>query len=304
MRVLVTGAAGNLGRVVLPALVEAGHDPVAFDQRSFGTQHPMIEGDLRDVGAVRRAVDGVDAIVHGAALHGVHLRGHPPREFWDVNATGTFNVFEAAREEGIRRVVLSSTMGVYGESLRRTASAFATTSEDDPLLPTDVYGLSKLLCEQMGAHYARVHGVVTVALRFGMYVPDSFLRYGFRLLFGGVDDRDVADAVVRSLTYVPPAGFDAFDVMAHVPFTRAEAALMASDPASLIERHWPGAVALAQERGADIRSLIWGETLWPIDKARLTLGWTPRHNFGEFVEAWRARDESYYPFAGLPQWGV
>lgn len=304
MRVLVTGAAGNLGRVVLPALAAAGHDPIGFDQRSFETPHRAIEGDLRDAAAVRRAADGVDAIVHGAALHGVHLRGHSPQEFWVTNVTGTFNVFEAAREAGIRRVVLSSTMGVYGESLRRTPSAFAVTSEDDPLLPSDIYGLSKLLCEQMGAHYARVHGVVTVALRFGMYVPDSFVRYGFRLLFGGVDDRDVADAVVRSLTYEPPGGFDAFDVMAHVPFTREEAALMASDPAGLIDRHWPGVVALAKERGADIPSLIWGETLWPIDKARRGLGWSPRHNFGEFVEAWRARDESYYLFAGLPQWGM
>jgi nucleoside-diphosphate-sugar epimerase len=304
MRVLVTGAAGNLGRVVLPALAEAGHEPVAFDQRTVDTRHEAIQADVRERDAVSEAVRGADAIVHGAALHGVHLRGHPVREFWDINVAGTFNVFEAAREHGVQRMVLSSTMGVYGHSLRRTASAFAWTSEADPLLPTDVYGMSKVLCEQMAAYYARTHGVVAVALRFGMYVPESFVRYGFRLLFGGVDDRDVADAVVRSLTYQPTGGFDAFNVMAYVPFAPDEAMTMASDPASVIERHWPGTAALAEERGTDIRSLIWGETLWPIDKARRELGWNPRHNFGEFLKAWRVGDESYYPFAGFPQWGI
>jgi nucleoside-diphosphate-sugar epimerase len=304
MRVLVTGAAGNLGRVVLPALADAGHEPIAFDQRAVDTPHEAIQGDLRDPEVVGRAVRGIDAIVHGAALHGVHLRNHPPREFWEINVTGTFNVFEAARELGVRRMVLSSTMGVYGQSLRRAPSAFAWTSEADALLPGDVYGVSKVLCEEMGAYYARAHGLVTVALRFGMYVPESFVRYGFRLLFGGVDDRDVADAVVRSLAYEPAGGFDAFDVMALVPFVREDAAAMAADPAGLIERHWPGTVALARERGADIGALVWGETLWPIDKARRQLGWSPRHNFGEFLDAWRAGDESYYPFAGFPQWGV
>src|SRR5690349_17064701 len=134
MRVLVTGAAGNLGRVVLPALAQAGHEPVAFDQRTVDTRQEAVQGDLRDSDAVSEAVRGVDAIVHGAALHGVHLRGHPPQEFWDINVAGTFNVFEAARKHGVQRMVLSSTMGVYGHSLRRTATAFAWTCETDPLL--------------------------------------------------------------------------------------------------------------------------------------------------------------------------
>jgi UDP-glucose 4-epimerase len=304
MRVLVTGAAGNLGRVVLPALAAAGHEPVALDRRPVDTPGEVVEGDIRRPDDVRRAMEGADAVVHGAALHGVHLRGHSPDEFWQINVTGTFNVFEAARDAGVRRMVLSSTMGVYGRSLRRSADAFAWTAEDDPLLPGDVYGLSKVLCEEMGAYYARAHGIVTVALRFGMYVPESFVRYGFRLLYGGVDDRDVADAVLRSLTHEPPDGFDAFDIMSEVPFTRDDTRGMAADPVALIERHWPGTAALAEERGVDIPPLIWGETLWPIDKAKRELGWQPRRNFGEFVDAWRAGDESHYPFAGLPQWGL
>jgi UDP-glucose 4-epimerase len=303
MKVLVTGAAGNLGRVVLPALADAGHTAVGFDQRELPHGGGVL-GDIGDAAALERAADGAGAMVHAAALHGVHLRRHPPEAFWAVNVTGTVNVYEAARKADVARVVLSSTMGVYGESLRRTPDAFAWTSEADPLLPSDVYGLSKMLCEQLGRYYARVHDIVTIALRFGMYVPETFERYGFRLLFGGVDDRDVASAVLRALEHDPPGGFDAFDIMAEVPFDREEARDMARDPEGLIERHWPGTAALARERGVEIAPLVWGETLWPIDKANRVLGWQPRHGFAEFLDAWRRQDTSYYPFAGLPQWGV
>ena len=278
MRVLVTGAGGNLGRVVLPALREAGHEPVGLDSRELDLEAETMRGDVRDADAVARALRGVDAVVHAAALHGVHLRRFPAREFWSVNAGGTFTVYDCARAAGIRRVVLASTMGVYGET--------------------------KLLCEELAAYHARAHGMTSVALRFGMYVPESFVRYGLRLLFGGVDDRDVAQATLLALAHEPDGGFDAFDIMAPTPFRRDDAEAMAQDPEALIERHWPGSLDLFAERGVDVRPLIWGETLWPIDKARERLGYRPRHGFGEFLTALRAGDESAYPFAALPQWGM
>src|SRR5919204_5574484 len=135
MRVLVTGAGGNLGRVVLPALREAGHEPVAYDMRPLELEYESHVGDVSDAERLRAALPGVEAIVHGAALHGVHLRRYAPADFWRTNATGTFIVYDAARAAGVDRIVLASTMGVYGQSLRRSADAFAWTSEDDPTLP-------------------------------------------------------------------------------------------------------------------------------------------------------------------------
>jgi UDP-glucose 4-epimerase len=304
VRVLVTGAFGNLGRVVLPALELAGHDPVGFDFREQDSPYHVVAGDVRDADAVRRTMEGVDAVVHGAALHGVHLRAWRPEDFWEINATGTFNVYQAARSAGVRHVVLASTMGVYGESLRRTESAFAWTTEADPTLPLDVYGISKLMCEELGRFHARADEITTVALRFGMYVPGSFVHYGFRLLFGGVDDRDVADAVLRSLDHQPEGRFDAFNIMADVPFTPEDAPGMAADPEAVVERYWPGSRELFRHRGIEPREHIWGETLWPVDKAKRLLGYRPRHNFGEFLHALGAGDESYYAYADLPQWGV
>ena len=275
-----------------------------LDLRRVEGEHELVEADVRDADAVARAAEGVDAIVHGAALHGVHLRRWSEQDFWSINATGTFNVFEAARKANVQRFVLASTMGVYGVRVEAAADAWAVVDEETPTRPLDVYGLSKLLCEEMGRHYARVHGMRVVALRFGMYVPETFERYGFRLLFGGVDNRDVAQSVLLALEHEPPADFDAFDVMADTPFAQEEARDLARDPVAVIERHWPGASDLFRERELDTDALLWGRILWPVEKAKRELGYRPAYGFGEFLDALRRDDASHYPFAGLAQWGV
>lgn len=288
MAVLVTGAGGNLGRVLVPALVNAGHAVRTFDARGGD-----VTGDVRRADDVARAIDGVDAIVHAAALHGVHLSRFPASDFWETNVSGTFHVYDAAARGGVSRVVLCSTIGVYGHPIEQPA----VIEDDTPIAPRDVYGMSKALCEEMARAYARIAGIGTIALRLGMFVPETWERYGFRLLFGGVDDRDVADAVVRALKHEPAEGFDAMNVIAEVPF--GDPGELATEPRGLIERHWPGA-----SDGFDVASLVWGATVWRSTKARERLGWRPRRGFGEFIEAHRRGDRRHYPFAGLPQWGL
>ena len=110
MRVLITGAGGTLGTALAPALAAAGHDPVLQDVRQMETLHEFVLGDVRDADDVLRAADGVDVIVHTAAIHGIHLRDHSPRDFYDLNLTGTLNVWQAAVAVGAQAVVFSSTM--------------------------------------------------------------------------------------------------------------------------------------------------------------------------------------------------
>ena len=304
MKVLITGAGGNLGRAVAPALVAAGHTPRLMDFRPLETPHEFVHGDVRHFDDVQQAVAGVEAIVHAAALHGIHLRSWKPQDYWAINVDGTFNVFEAARDAGVARIVLSSTMGVYGESDRPPEQAWAVVTEDLPSEPRDIYGISKRLCEELAGDYGRRWGVTTVALRLGMFVPESFERYAFRLLFGGVDDRDVAQAVVRSLAYAPPRGFDYFNIMAEAPFTAGDARALHDDPVAVLERYYPGVSDLAQSRGLNLKELIWGRTIWQVDKAKRLLGYQPQYNFDGFLRALESGDTAYYPFAGLPWWGV
>ncbi len=305
MKVLITGAGGNLGRALVPLLVEQGHTPRLMDFRPLDTPHEFVQGDVRNLADVQRAVEGVDAIVHGAALHGIHLRGWTPEDFWAINATGTFNVFESARAASVKRVVLCSTMGVYGHSSASPPDAWGWVDEALPLLPGDVYGMSKVLCEEMARYYGRSHNIATVALRLGMFVPEnSGERYGFRLLFGGVDERDVAQAAIRALTFAPQGNFDAFNIMANVPFTRADAVELQTNPVETLERYYPGLASVMESNRWMVSSLVWGRTIWSIHKAKELLGYAPRFNFTEFLKAVEVGKKDYDPASGFPWWGV
>lgn len=304
MKVLVTGAGGNLGRVLVPLLAASGHTPRLFDFRPVQTEHEFMQGDVRNPQDVTRAVEGVDAIVHAAALHGIHVTKWQPEDFWSINVTGTFHLFEAARLNEVKQFVLCSTMGVYGASMQVPEGAWGRVTDESLTLPNDVYGMTKYLCEDMGRYYSRRWGVNTVALRLGMFVPETFVRYGFRLLFGGVDDRDVAQAVTLALEYQPAGGFDTFNIMADVPFTQADAIELSADPLSVFDRYWHGTRALVEEKGLNLDDLIWGKTIWSTDKAKRLLGYKPHYNFTEFLRALRQDNPAHYPFANLEWWGV
>lgn len=308
MKILITGAGGNLGRAVIGPLLAGGHTLRLADTRAIAVPAgaEFITADVRDAAAMRKAVAGVDTVIHAAALHGVHLAKWSPADFWAINVTGTFNVYEAAREARVKRVVLCSTMGVYGEGAKPPADAWAIVDESTPLLPGDIYGTTKVLCEELAQFYARRHGITSVALRLGMFVPEStFEQYGFRLLYGGVDDRDVAQAVIQSLTHAPPAnGFAAYDIMAPTPFTRDDVKALHADAAAVFERYFPGYAARIARGGFDAKLHRWGPQRWPVDRAIADLGYRPQYDFARFLDAAERGDRSLYPELGLPWWGV
>jgi UDP-glucose 4-epimerase len=305
VKVLITGAGGNLGRVLAPALAANGHEPVLMDYRPIDTPYPFIQGDVTDKADVLEAVQGMDAIVHAAALHGIHLANHSRDDYWDLNVSGTYNIYEAARENAVKKVLLCSTMGVYGKSVAGSENSFATVTEDLPLLPRDIYGQSKKMCEDLARFYSHNHNIQTIAYRLGMFVPESFIRYGFRLLKGGVDDRDVTQAFLLGLANDSIA-FDTFNIMAEVPFSKDEFSQWRRQPKVLLERYFPGLSELVEARGENLDELakMWGYVYWSIDKAKQILGYEPKYNFPQFYEALKEGNESYYPYANLPWWGV
>ncbi|MFD1734318.1 NAD-dependent epimerase/dehydratase family protein [Deinococcus malanensis] len=305
MKVLITGAGGNLGRVLAPALQHSGHTPVLMDFRPLNTPLQFIQGDATRKADVFRAAEGVDAIVHGAALHGVHLGNHSRDEFWTLNVEGTYHVYEAAREHSIRKVLLCSTMGVYGESVSTPEHSVAVVTEQLPTLPTDFYGLTKTLSEEIACFYARSHGIQTIAYRLGMFVPEDFLRYGFRLLKGGVDDRDVAQAFLLGLAN-DTVVCDAFNIMAEVPFTQEQWPSWREDPVAFLDSQYPGLSQLVTQKGGSLAELstMWGHTYWSVMKAKAELGYQPQYNFPEFYAALKAGNDAHYPFANLPWWGT
>jgi UDP-glucose 4-epimerase len=163
---LVTGGAGFIGSNLVDALVEAGHRVRVLDDLSTGFRDnvnrdaELIEGEVSDEDAVRRAVDGVEVVFHQAAHRAVFRSVEFPLATDTANTHGTLLVLVAARDAGVRRVVYASSSSVYG------GAETLPTPESAPLLPRSPYAVSKL----NGEHYCRVFselfGIETVALRY------------------------------------------------------------------------------------------------------------------------------------------
>ena len=160
--VLLTGAAGGLGTLMRGLLPEYGYDLRLLDLRPVDGEPDSIVADLTDKDAVREAVRGVDAIIH---LAGISLEA-PFEKILGANIEGTYHLYEAAREEGVGRVVFASSNHAVGYTPRPVG--------DDPLIPVDTprrpdtfYGLSKCFGEDLAQLYWDKHGLETVSVRIG-----------------------------------------------------------------------------------------------------------------------------------------
>lgn len=172
MKCVVTGGCGFIGSHLVDALVARGDEVAALDDFSTGERafaNPaatLVEGSVTDAALLRDALRGADAVFHAAALARVPLSVEDPAGTHAVNATGTLNVLQAARDGGVGRVVFSSSSSVYGEQ------DVPVMREDMTPRPLSPYGLQKLIGEQYGAMFARLFGMRVVSLRyFNVYGP-------------------------------------------------------------------------------------------------------------------------------------
>ncbi len=162
---LVTGAAGLLGRFVVRELLAHGHGVRGLDRREGEAEIEWHVGDVTSPEVVQRAMAGVDAVLHIAAIP--NIWSGDGQTIMRVNILGTYTVFEAAEAAGIQRVVFCSSDLVAGYTVREgrmLAPRYAPLDIDHPLLATDPYAVSKVLGEDLARAYA-LRGMSVVALR-------------------------------------------------------------------------------------------------------------------------------------------
>jgi len=167
-RVVVTGGAGRLGRLVLDELISGGYDVSSFDLAApAGFDCHSDIGNLADLEAVENALAGVDAVCHIGAIPGE--KGFEPPEIFESNVRGTFNVLEAAHRQGVEKVVFASSIVIYGASAKWGPPAYLPIDESHPCAPVTTYAMSKLNGETYCRGYTLRHGIRTVCLRLANF---------------------------------------------------------------------------------------------------------------------------------------
>ena len=165
MNILVTGSQGGVGRWLVKALLEAGHTIRTLDLAAQAKENPWehLPGDVRDLSLVRRAVQGMDAVVHLAAI----MQDVPGREdfMFSVNIQGAWNILVACVEAGAPRLINFSSLQALGHSNPRHTGLYLPLDDHAPKQPATTYQISKHVGEEMCQAYAVQHGLVIASLR-------------------------------------------------------------------------------------------------------------------------------------------
>jgi UDP-glucose 4-epimerase len=290
VKALVTGGGGFIGSNLVRALLDEGHDVRVLDNFSTGNRANLsgldievVEGELRSYERVHNAVRGVEVVFHLGALGSVPRSVQDPLTSSAVNIEGTLNVLLAARDEGIRRVVFSSSSSVYGP--RRELPV----TEDLPPDPISPYGVAKLAAERYCVSFSRVYeSFESVVVRyFNVFGPrqSPFSQYAAViplfvtaiaagkpiLVYGDGEQRrdftyvsNVVDGTIRAAEAAGASG-RIFNVAASAPATVNEvAAAIGAVLGKPVEK------TFAPPRVGDIRD-SWAD----VSAAREVLGWEP-----------------------------
>ncbi len=167
MNILVTGGTGTVGRAAVARLVENGHRVRVVGRR----EKIVIEGaeylsrDINDFGHLRSAMEDMGGVVHLAAI--IHPSLAPGHEIFRVNCAGTFNVFQAAADAGIKRVVSASSINALGYNFGvvNFPLRYFPIDEEHPTFTTDPYSFSKQIMEETAAYFWRREGISSICLR-------------------------------------------------------------------------------------------------------------------------------------------
>jgi UDP-glucose 4-epimerase len=190
MKCLVTGGAGFIGSHLVELLVAQGHEVIALDNLTSGrlknlstveanSKFSFFKADIRDLQSLELAFVGVDWVFHLAGLADIVPSIEMPEQYFSTNVTGTFNVLECAKANGVKRVIYAASSSSYG-----IPDAYPT-DELSPIKPQYPYALTKYMGEELVLHWSRVYGLPGVSLRlFNVYGTRSRTTGAYGAVFG------------------------------------------------------------------------------------------------------------------------
>ena len=282
MRVLITGASGRIGRALAVRLAR-DHQVRGFDRVPSSTAHWV--SDLGDLALLKRALQGVEAVVHTAALHAPQVGRVDDAEFERINLQASHSLAGLAVAAGVGHAVSTSTTALYGGAASQSdqaglAGQASWVDEHLAPQPRNIYHRSKLAGQAALQGWAEAGGFALTVLRMSRCFPETAPQMALAQLHRGIDARDVAQAHTLALAR-PQPGVRLLVWSGATPFGPADLVALKHDAPAVLRQRAPALVAAFAQRRWALPAGI--DRVVSPARAMQQLGWQPRYGFDEML---------------------
>lgn len=278
-KILVTGSSGKLGKEIVRLLRTNNYIVLGIDILQGKMTDEII--DIRDKNAIKEVTQGIDAIIHTAALHGKHTDLNFPRDkFIDTNINGTNNLLSASVENGIHKFIYTSTTSIYGTSMVHDKQAVWVDEELIPE-PRDIYDITKLTCELLCKEYFEKERIETTVLRVSRFLPEDDNTKANHRIYRGLDEEDGA----KGHQLVLEKKFDSFEIYnisSDSPFRKEDLVELYTNPRKVICKYFPEVEKFYSKNNWKFLNRI--DRVYSIEKAKKELKYKPLKNFDTFIK--------------------
>ncbi|MCF2859171.1 NAD(P)-dependent oxidoreductase [Pseudoalteromonas sp. SMS1] len=276
MKVLVTGSAGRVGRAIYIKLMHS-HHVIGLDTTPCSTADFV--GDIRDKALVRHALNGVDVIVHTAALHAPHVSLHNEQTFNEINVDATEQLALLGIEVGIKQFIFTSTTALYGHASTPNGTAGWVNEQTVPK-PKTVYHRSKILAERKLQSISSHHNLPVTVLQMSRCFPEPADLMAVYRLTRGVDARDVAFAHQCAIEKCLQ-GFNRFIISGVTPFNPSDTEKLYNSAEALLTHKCPNIAAAFKERNWCLPKRL--DRVYDSSAAQTQLEWHPKFGFEDVL---------------------
>ncbi|MDX2286434.1 MAG: NAD(P)-dependent oxidoreductase [Bacteroidia bacterium] len=278
-RVLVTGSSGQLGSEIVRQLRARGDAPCGLDLAAAETTDLI--ADLRDRRQVQQALEGIDAVIHTAALHGRHMeQGYSREAFIRTNLLGTLSLLEGCAAAGVPKLVYTSTTSLYGHAMAHPERAVWVSEALTPV-PRDIYDITKAAAEHLCRNAMEQDGLETVVLRIGRFLPEAPQVQAFHRLYRGIGTSDGARAHLMALDHTFRT-FEVYNLAATSPCMPEDLGALFHDAPAVIRLRHPAYAAAFEAQGWTLPARI--DRVYDSSKAARELGFTAEEDAMRLME--------------------
>jgi len=306
MKLYITGSSGHLGEALCRTLIKKNIDHVGVD--IIKGPYTNYIGSIIDKDFIKKTIEGCDYILHTATLHKPHVATHSKQDFIDTNISGTLNLLEAAKSNGAKGFIFTSTTSTFGDAMRpkQNEPAIWVTEETIPI-SKNIYGVTKIAAENLCQLFSRNHElpcIVVKTSRFFLEQDDNrMIRTSFddlnikanEFLNRRVDVQDIVNAHLLALEKVKEYGFRKYIISATPTFSKDDLMGLNKNAHSIVAGLFPNFEKVYKSRDWKMFPKI--GRVYVNEKARQELNWEPKYNFEHVLNCIKESKDFFSPLA-------